>query len=253
MPWKISLTLVALLACGTSCRQSQSPEITVAAAANLTEVFQKLGPVFERRTGIHPVFSFASTAQLARQIENGAPFDVIAAADAEHVESLDRKGLLLPGSRRVYAIGVLALWSPPDRKKTVANIEDLLAPEVKVIAAAKPELAPYGQATLETLQHSGVWDRVEPKIVYAENIRMAKQYGATGNADAVFTAYSLVVHERGTVIQIDEKMHAPLMQEMGIIANSQRLGAAKKFTDFLAGPEGRAVFGIYGYRMPAAR
>src|SRR5258708_39209794 len=97
--------LLALLLTASSCGPSRSarPEVTVAAAANLTEVFERLGPRFEAQTGIHPVFSFASTAQLAQQIENQAPFDVLAAADAVHVEDLDRKRLLVPGTRATYA------------------------------------------------------------------------------------------------------------------------------------------------------
>ena len=140
--------LVGLLVVGASCRQSgagrQNGQVTVAAAANLIEAFNFLGPEFEARTGIHAVFSFASTAQLTRQIENSAPFDVIAAADAAHVDQLDREGLLAPGSRAVYATGVLALWIPPGSKVAVARLEDLTSPDVHIIAVAKPDLAPYG-------------------------------------------------------------------------------------------------------------
>src|SRR5713101_7330550 len=88
------------------------PEIVIAAAANLTQAMQAIGPSFEAETGIHPVFSFASTSQLAQQIEYGAPFDVFLAADAEHVDQLDLKGLLAPASRAVYAQGIVALWIP---------------------------------------------------------------------------------------------------------------------------------------------
>src|SRR5438309_1777261 len=102
---------VLLSACG---RGTPAPsELTVAAAANLTAVFQRIGTQFEAQTGIHPVFSFASTAQLARQIENAAPFDVFAAADAMHVDQLDRQGFLASGTRAVFATGILALWIPP--------------------------------------------------------------------------------------------------------------------------------------------
>ena len=89
-------------------RQRQS-EITVAAAANLIEVAQTLGSEFEAQTKIHPVFSFGSTAQLATQIENSAPFDVFLSADAEHVDKLGHEGLLASGSNAAYAVGVLAL------------------------------------------------------------------------------------------------------------------------------------------------
>src|ERR1700691_261956 len=107
------LLLVALILATGSPGQPPKREVTVAAAANLNEVFQTLGPQFEAAPGVHPVFSFASTAQLAVQIENSAPFDVYAAADVQHVEQLDKKGLLLPRSRAVYATGILALWIPP--------------------------------------------------------------------------------------------------------------------------------------------
>jgi len=103
----IAVTVLALCGCRTS--KLARPEVTVAAAANLTTIFQQLGPRFEAANGSHPIFSFASTAQLTRQIENSAPFDVFTAADAEHVEQLDREHLLLPGSRAIYATGGLAL------------------------------------------------------------------------------------------------------------------------------------------------
>src|SRR5438445_775659 len=215
----LAALFLVLVGCGRD--GSSKPEVTVAAAANLTDVFQRIGPRFEAETGIHPVFSFASTAQLARQIESFAPFDVFAAADSEHVDQLDREGLLLAGSRAVYARGVLALWIPPRSAAARAvRIEDLAAPEARVIAIAKPELAPYGQAAVDSLQRLGIWQQVQPKIVFAENISMAKQYGAAGNADAVFTAYSLVLHESGKVIRVDESLHRPIDQELGIVAKS---------------------------------
>ncbi|HTS48795.1 MAG TPA: molybdate ABC transporter substrate-binding protein [Bryobacteraceae bacterium] len=226
------------------------PRITIAAAANLTDVFQVVGTRFEAATGIRPVFSFASTAQLTQQIENSAPFDVITAADATHVEELDRKGLLLAGSRAVYARGILALWIPPGARAAISRIEDLDNPAVRFIAIAKPELAPYGQATLEALQHVGLWTRVQAKIVYAENINAARQYGMSGNADAVFTAYSLLLREPGKVIPIAENLHQPIDQELGIIASSKHLEPARKFVDFLLHGEGRAVLLKSGYAAP---
>src|SRR5580658_8314583 len=117
------LIIVALCAAGfqlTSLAQNPAkPEITVAAAANLTEVAQTLGAEFEAQTKIHPVFSFASTAVLTTQIENSAPFDVFLAADAEHADKLAGENLLAPGSNAVYAVGVLALWIPPASKAHV--------------------------------------------------------------------------------------------------------------------------------------
>src|SRR6185436_13535288 len=113
----ICALLVAILA-GAGCRSETArtapPELTVAAASNLTDAFAEIGPRFTAKTGIRLVFSFGATADLAKQIENGAPFDVFAAADTEHVEQLETKGLLIPGSRAIYARGRLVMWLPPE-------------------------------------------------------------------------------------------------------------------------------------------
>lgn len=222
--------------------------ITVAAAANLTEVAHELGARFEAQTGIHVAFSFGSTAQLTQQIENGAPFDVFLAADREHVRELERKALLVSGSRAAYADGVLALWAPSSG--AIHRIEDLTSPEVRVIGVAKPELAPYGAAAIEALRHAGILDKVQSKIVYADNISMAKQYGASGNADAVFTAYSLVLKERGRVIRVDENLYRPIAQELAIVAASAHRAEASKFTDFVLHGEGRPILTAFGYQSP---
>ena len=240
------IILSVLNACGPTASSQQ--ELTIAAAANLTAVFQKLGHQFETETAIHPVFSFASTAQLAQQVENSAPFDVLAGADAAHIDELDRKGFLVPGTKAVYATGILALWIPPHSGAAVSRVEDLTSPEVRVIAVANPELAPDGRASIESLDRAGILANVKSKIVYAENINMARQYGISNNADAVFTAYSLVLHEGGTVIKVDEKLHHPIAQELGIVAKSKHQDAARKFVAFLLTGAGRSVLMSSGYR-----
>ncbi|HEU5022352.1 MAG TPA: molybdate ABC transporter substrate-binding protein [Bryobacteraceae bacterium] len=243
------LALAALISFGLAGAQTAKREVAVAAAANLNAVFKTLGPQFEAETGIHPVFSFASTAQLAAQIDNGAPFDVFTAADTEHVDALVKKSRIVPGSRAVYATGILALWIPPRSAATVSKPADIAQPAVKVIALAKPELAPYGLAARQTLQKLGVWKQVEPRIVYADNINMAKQYGSSGNADVVFTAYSLVLKEGGKVIPVDEKLHSPIEQALGIVAASKNQNAAKTFTTWLLTGRGRDGLRAFGYKV----
>jgi molybdate transport system substrate-binding protein len=231
-------------------RAAPAAEVNVAAAANLSDVFQTVGAQFQAATGIHPVFSFGSTAQLTQQIENGAPFDVFAAADASHLDQLERDGKLAPRSKAIYAIGILALWVPAGSRAKISGLADLTSPEAHVIAVARPELAPYGQATVETLQHLGIWEQVKAKVVYGDSIGMAKQYGTSGNADAVFTAWSLVLRESGKVIQVDEKFHKPITQALGIIGASNRRDAAAKFTEFLLKGKGREILASHGYRVP---
>jgi molybdenum ABC transporter molybdate-binding protein len=104
---------------------------------------------------------------------------------------------------------------------------------------------------METLRHAGILDKVGAKIVYSDNINMAKQYGESGNADAVFTAYSLVLKERGKVIRIDEKLHRPITQELGVIGTSTHKAEAAKFADFILHGKGRAILSDFGYRSAA--
>jgi molybdate transport system substrate-binding protein len=243
--------LLVAVACLCSFVFAQSkPQVTVAAAANLSDVFRSLGPKFESATGIHPVFSFASTAQLTQQIENGAPFDVFTAADSSHVEQLVRSGKLTKLQKSVYARGLLALWLPNAGQASVQNLKDLTSASVKTIAIAKPELAPYGEAAVEALKRAGIWVQVNAKVVYAENINMAKQYGTSGNADAVLTAYSLVLHEQGKVIRVDPKLYHPIDQALGVVTDSANKGTAEKFVNYLLRGDGRALLREFGYEIP---
>ncbi len=244
------LTIGAVAICGLACRHAEQPALTVAAASNLTGVLDEVGKGFTHKTGIAVVFSYASTAQLTQQIENAAPFDVFAAADTEHVDQLVRGGKILPGSRAVYGRGRLALWVP---SAAVEKIEDLTAPSIRYVAIARPEAAPYGEAAVETLKSLGIWDKVQPKVVYANNISAAKQFASTGNADAAFTAYSLVLRERGRVLVVDEKLHQPIDQAVGVVSASPRKEDARRFVSYLIDGDGRAVFGRFGYLIEAKR
>lgn len=237
----------AILSPPTYAQGQPRNEIVVAAAANLTQAFERVGKQFEAETGIHAVFSFASTAQIAQQAEHGAPFDVIAAADTEHIVELERMGLLVPGSRAIYAQGVLALWIPAGAGAHIRGIKDLTSDKVKVIAVAKPELAPYGAAAVEAMKRAGVWDRVQAKVVYAENINMARQYGASGNADAVVTAYALVIHEAGTVQPVNPRLYPPIDQALGVLASSRKQAEARRLVEFILRGNGRTALAEFGY------
>ena len=148
------------------------------------------------------------------------------------------------------ARGVLALWIPATGPALVNGLNDLTSKQVKIIALAKPELAPYGATAVAALKSAGVWDRVQSKVVYAENINMARQYGASGNADAVLTAYALVFKESGTVIQIDPKLYPPIDQALGILASSGKKAEARRFVDFLLRGDGKTILNQFGYRTP---
>jgi molybdate transport system substrate-binding protein len=222
----------------------------VAAAANLVDVFGEVGRAFKTKTAIEVVFSYGSTAELAQQIDNGAPFDLFAAADTEHVDSLVRSGKLTAGSRAVYAVGQLALWVPQGEQSGIRELKDLAMQKVRFVSVAQPELAPYGQATVEALKNSHLWDVVQPKVAYTNSISQAKQMAASGNAEAAFTAYSLVLHDRGTIVKIDPHLYHPIQQAIAIVASSARFDEARRFRLFLLGSEGRAILANSGYLVP---
>ncbi len=226
---------------------SGASKITVAAASNLTGVFDEIAEGFKRQAGVQVVLSYGSTAQLTQQIENGAPFDVFAAADTEHVDLLVMTKRIAADSRTVYARGQLALWIPERDKSGVRQLKDLTRPEVKFISVAQPELAPYGKAAVEAMKAAGLWEALQPKIVYASNISMARQFAATGNANAAFTAYSLVLKDPGAVVKVDPSLYKPIDQAAGIVASSPQAMHARQFLAFLAGRDGKKVLEANGY------
>ena len=187
--------LTSLILCAvaflSSCRTPPPTEetLTVAAAANLTDVIGEIGRTFEAKTGIKVIFSYGSTAQLATQIDNGAPFDLFAAADTEHIDALVAAHKLTNDSRAVYALGQLALWIPDGEQLGVSELKDLAGKQIRFVAIAQPELAPYGQAAVDVLKGAGLWDSVQPKLVYGTSISMAKQYAASGSANADLRAF----------------------------------------------------------------
>ena len=246
---RLLLLLPALLtvACGSRATLPAKDEINVAMAANLTTVFAELGQIFERQTGIHLVTSFGATTQLAQQIEHGAPFDIFAAADTEHVDELSRKGLIFDDTRAIYARGKLVLWVPGSGTP-VNRLEDLARPDVTHIAVANPQLAPYGRAAVETLHALHLWETVQPRIVFAQNVSMATQYGATGNADAAFTALALVYDKPGRKIEVPANLHAPIDQAIAVLRSSAKPEQARKFVAFIASGKAREVFKRYGYQ-----
>jgi len=234
----VILGLAVLAGCGEPRR------LTVAAASNLTGAFDEIGRGFTQETGIGVVFSYGSTAALAQQVEEGAPMDAFAAADAEHLDALVAAGKIIRDSRAVYARGQLAVWAPGGG---VTSLKDLTEERVKFVAIAQPELAPYGKAAVEVLRAAGLWDAVQPKLVYANTVSQTKQLAATGNADVAFTAYSLVFGEAGSVLRVDEKLHAPIEQVLGVVAASERGDEARRFAEYVLGAKGRAVLVENGY------
>lgn len=254
---QLVLACALLVVCGCQSPapksgQAGSEELIVAAASNLTDAFAEVRSRFTGKTSIRVVFSFGATADLARQIENGAPFDVFAAADTEHIEQLERKGLITPGTRAVYARGRLVLWLPPGSSLKVDRIEDIKAKAFERIAIAKPDVAPYGYAAVESLQKLGIWNEIAGRVIYAQNVSQTKQYAATGNAEVAFIPLALVKPGEGNYLEVADELHQPIDQALGIIKDSMKQAAARQFVDFLLSDEAQELLAKKGYRRPSA-
>jgi len=244
------LTLVCATACKDRSPATTSPapiELTVAAASDLTPAFEELGRAFESTYKTKVVFVFGSTGMLTRQIENGAPVDLFAAASVSYINELDQKGLIIPGSTAIYARGRITLWTPSDSTLRLENIKDLARPEVMRIAIANPDHAPYGLAARQALESAGIWEAVKPKLVYGDNIRQTLQYAETGNVDVAIVALSLSKQSRGRWSLIPEELHQPLDQGLAIMKSTKQEQAAQAFASFLTGPQGHAIMQKYGF------
>ncbi|MFQ5924131.1 MAG: molybdate ABC transporter substrate-binding protein, partial [Anaerolineales bacterium] len=181
-------TLVFAAACSTAPR----PEpLTIAAAASLAPILDKLGEIYEDETGNAVIFSYGSTGNLAQQIRNGAPFDIFASADARRVDELIAEGLLDEDTRLAFARGVLVLVGAPELGLSLESVEDLADPIIRDVAIANPRHAPYGMAAAQTLLRTGVEVTVLPKLVYGESVRHAGLLVQTGNTDAGLIALSI--------------------------------------------------------------
>ncbi len=251
----VLLYLVLALACSSESSRdpSHSSELLVAAAANLQDAFNDLGKRFTQRTGIRVIFNFASTAELEKQIENGAPFDVFAAADLAHVEILERAGLITPGTKSLYARGRLVLWTSPESKIKIDRVEEITRSDIGRVAIAKPDVAPYGQASVESLKALNIWPAVEPKVIYGQSVSQTKQYVATGNAEVCFIPLALVKPGEGKYLEIDERLHRPIDQALAVVKATRKEQDARKFIEYVMGEEGQALLQRYGYNKPGPR
>jgi molybdate transport system substrate-binding protein len=248
LPLRFHCWIVALALAAAGCGGERDPLI-LAAAANLDRALPQLAERFEAVSGIATTLSFGSTANLARQIENGAPFDLYLAADTEHVDQLVAKGLVAAGDRKIYARGRLVLWSAQGQT-AVDSLAGLLDARVRFVAIANPSFAPYGLAAEQALRSAGVLERIQPKIVYAQDVRMAKQFAASGNAEAALIAASIVVPGEGRASEVDPSRYEPIEQAAGAIASSPRRQDALKFLEFLLGADGQAILARQGYSAP---
>ncbi len=199
---------------------------------------------------IKVIFSFGSTGMFTQQIENGAPFDLFAAANISYIEKLRKQGLIVNDSLQLYAIGRIVLAVNKQSGITASRLGDLLKSEIDNVAIANPDHAPYGLAAKEALVKSGLWQELSPKIVFGENVRQTLQFIQTGNAEAGIVALSIADVSQISYTIIDEALHSPLKQALAIIKKSKNKEDAKAFIAYINGPKGHAIMRKYGFLPP---
>ena len=243
------LTLTAALALSAA---AQAEVVQIAVAANFTAPARALAEIFARTTGHEAKLSFGATGAFYTQIKNGAPFDILLAADDERPIRLEKEGDTVPGSRFSYAIGQLVLWSA---KPGLVDGEGavLKGGNFNKIAIANPKLPPYGAAAVETMDKLGLAAALTPKLVTGESIGQTYNFIATGNAELGFVALAQVLDggklKSGSMWVVPAQYHAPIIQDAVILKRAANNPAAKAWMELLKTPQSKELIRSYGYAV----
>ena len=232
---------------------SSAEGVLVAVAANFASVVERMEPVFEAETGHDLRILSASTGKLYAQIVNGAPFDVLLAADQLSSAKLVEAKLAVATSRRTYATGRLVLWSRDPERIASDGRETLRRADFRRLALANPDLAPYGVAARETLRALGLFDVLRERLVMGENIGQAYALVATGNAEMGFIAMSqsntTPATLRGSLWVVPESLYTPIRQDVVLLARARENPAALAFLEYLESKAARELIRESGYSI----
>lgn len=237
----------------TSISMAWAGEVQVAVAANFTKPMEKIAEDFFKATDHKAVLSFGATGKFVEQIKQGAPFEVLLAADQKNPIKLENEQLAVPGSRYTYAIGKLVLWSAkPDLVDDKGDV--LKTGGFEHIAIADPKTAPYGKAAMKVMEKLGMLDALKPKMVQGESIAQAKEFVSSGNAELGFVALSQVIKDgkiaEGSGWMVPQDLYAPLYQDAILLKTGENNAAAKALMDYLKTEPAQAVIKAYGYELP---
>jgi len=251
--WKVLLVIFATL---LSFHTRAQPVATVAAASDLKFAVEEIAQRFTAQTGHQLRLIFGSSGNFYAQILQGAPFHLFMSADERFVFKLaDAQKTLDRG--KLYAYGRIGLIVPKgspvkvdgELKGLAAAIE---AGQVKRFSIANPVHAPYGMRAQEALKHAGLWKKIEPLIVYGENVSQAAQFATSGSTQGGIIAYSLALAPQvgplGEFALIPESWHEPLAQRM--VLTRQAPDSARAFYDYISQPEAQSIMARYGFIMP---
>jgi molybdate transport system substrate-binding protein len=248
--------LIIVLAVAAICGYTASAsELSIAAASDLVFCLEDLNRAFNKE---HPEIVLkliiGASGNLFAQISHGAPFDVFLSADMRYPLELTKTGFAQPESLTRYAIGHLVVWTASDAVDISSGIRSLAAPGIRKIAIANPEHAPYGRAAKAALAHFDVWDAVQEKLVFGENIAQTAHFVETGNADVGIVALSIVLAPaltaKGRWVEVPAHSYPTLEQGAVVTRTGASNPASRLYIEFLRTAEARTIFDRFGFRLP---
>jgi molybdate transport system substrate-binding protein len=238
----------------TSASEQKSEEITVSAAASLTGAFKDMESEFETENpGVDVNFNFASSGNLRKQIEGGAPADVFASADQKNMNTLANETLIDNSSRENFAQNSLVLIVPANSTLNITGVKDLTDSKVEKIGVGNPDTVPVGNYTRTAMIEAGLWSQLENKSVFAEDVKSVLTYVERGEVDAGFVYMSDAMSaEPGTIkIVTNVSVSTPVKYPIAIVSSSNDKKDAQKFIDFVTGAEGQKILQNYGFKSAA--
>lgn len=243
-----------LVFCGlflTSLSSSAYAEdLTVSAAASLTNAFTELKGDFEKtHPGTSISTNFAASNPLLQQIKEGAPADVFASADQATMNKAQEEKLIEPASRKDFVSNSLVMIVPADSKAVITSVEDL--EKFERLAVGNPDSVPAGRYTRDSLTSAGLWEKLQPKYILGQSVRQVLDYVSRGEVDAGFV-YGTDARQAGGKVRVVMKMqgHEPVLYPIAVVSASTHKKLAQEFVDFVLSPAGRAVLEKYGFDEP---
>ena len=248
------IAVVLLLLAAATVAEAQ--EVTLSVAISMKEAVEELGRGFMAgRPGVTLRYNFGSSGELQKQIETGAPVDLFISAAQRQMDELQSKGLIVAASRRVFARTMLTVIKPVDSTIDIAKPADLLDPRITKIVIGNPRTVPVGQYAEESLRALGLWDRLQRRLVFAENVRQALDYVARGEVDAGFVYTTDAVTRARQVKEAfrpADDTYRPVLYPAAVVTGAKRAAIAQAYLDLLTSREGQTVLARLGFLPPPA-
>jgi len=230
--------------------RASAADVTVSAAASLTDALQEIANLYEKDNGQKIRFNFGASSMLERQIEEGAPVDLFFSADELKMDALEKAGLLAPGTRHTLLSNTLVIVVPSDSQLQIRSAADLATNDlVKRIAISQPSAVPVGIYTKEYLTKLGLWEKISSKVVPTENVRASLAAVESGNVQTgfVYRTDLLISKQVKAALEIPAAEGPKIRYPVAVLKNSTNIDEAKRFLEFLKSASGMAVFKRFGF------